>query len=310
MKINKPICVLLLSVVLYCSCSDSVRDKKNEEKEFTSLEVKDIVKNPLREKENIELLFNKWLDAQNEGDFEKYSSVYADIFSGIKMSSSRKRHFKKDGWLEDRKRMFKNPMKVDAQELSIIQSEGSAIIRFLQIWRSGSYMDEGRKQLVVINSNGELKISREEMLNSTLLDASLLGANRKESFGLNQIIQERFVVLDTKVNSSIAKGSPSMYKSSSYTTLSDVKMNSEYSKYLNKEIMVINGTSSKVRKAKLVKLKLLSSVYPHEETIKAWEKLLKENKEEQVSKEAFKLGSLVLIGVFGTTGVINHSLLV
>ncbi len=54
-------------------------------------------------------LFDRWLRAQNEGDFATYQSLFASRFGGVKRAGERVSRFSRDGWLSDRKRMFAKP---------------------------------------------------------------------------------------------------------------------------------------------------------------------------------------------------------
>ena len=114
----------------------------------------------------VRALLDAWLAAQNGGDLEAYSLLYAERFYGTKRSGQRTRTFERKFWLRDRKRMFDKAMQVEATDVLINSTAESAILTFVQTWASGTYKDVGPKQLVLVRSADGLRIAREEMLAS------------------------------------------------------------------------------------------------------------------------------------------------
>jgi ketosteroid isomerase-like protein len=118
--------------------------------------------------EAVKAFVQRWLDAQNGGDFDSYTALFAERFTGIKRAGERTRTFDRDRWLKDRKRMFKKQMKVDAADIRVTGGKGSAVVTFTQTWESGSFRDVGPKQLVVVGEGAAMRIAREEMLASVI----------------------------------------------------------------------------------------------------------------------------------------------
>lgn len=116
----------------------------------------------------IEKLVDEWREAQNKGDFNSYSALYADKFMGVKRSGSRTTRYDREGWLKDRKRMFEKPMTVETEEVDTAAFGASAEVQFSQKWQSGTYEDKGPKRLLIVKQGGTLRIAREEMLSSQL----------------------------------------------------------------------------------------------------------------------------------------------
>src|SRR5262245_4107457 len=71
---------------------------------------------PLAERAALEALLERWIDVQNKGFFEAYSSLYATKFQGVKRVGARAFRMQRSTWLADRGRMFKRPMTVRALE--------------------------------------------------------------------------------------------------------------------------------------------------------------------------------------------------
>lgn len=120
--------------------------------------------------ERVKALVDAWLASQNQGDFAAYQALYGEGFTGIRRSGKRVVALDRNGWLEDRGRMFKKPMVVTIDKLTVVERKGQLSALFTQTWQSGSYKDVGRKWLRLTGHGGQLLIDREEMLDSTLLD--------------------------------------------------------------------------------------------------------------------------------------------
>jgi len=120
----------------------------------------------------VRALIGRWLDAQNKGDFAAYSALYTPSFHGIRRSLGRTVVLDYQGWLRDRGRMFKKPMKVATSDLQIARTApASGLLRatFVQEFSSGNYADRGRKQIDIATIGGALVIAREELLESERL---------------------------------------------------------------------------------------------------------------------------------------------
>jgi hypothetical protein len=113
-------------------------------------------------------LLAEWLRAQNAGDFDAYSKLYAKKFAGVRRSGGRVVKLDHAGWLADRGRMFKKPMVVAMDGLAI-KAVGQALVAdFRQTFSQGKYKDEGPKRMRLVRELGELRISSEELLQSNV----------------------------------------------------------------------------------------------------------------------------------------------
>lgn len=116
--------------------------------------------------EEAQAFVERWLKAQNQGDFAAYQALYADAFRGVRTSSGRSVTLDRAKWMEDRERMFKKPMVVEAASLSVRPSPEGTVVELLQTWSSGDYKDVGRKALLLVDAGGSWRIAREEQLSS------------------------------------------------------------------------------------------------------------------------------------------------
>lgn len=114
-------------------------------------------------------LLDRWLVAQNAGDFEAYSALYASRFTGVKRTPDRTVAFDRDGWMRDRRRMFGRPMTVAVSDVAIRATSSMVSILFTQRFASGRYSDEGQKRISLVREEGRWVIATEEMLASSRL---------------------------------------------------------------------------------------------------------------------------------------------
>ena len=112
---------------------------------------------------------DRWLATQNGGDFAGYQALYAPGFRGVRRSGKQTVRMTRDAWMKDREKMFGAPMKVTATGITERADQTTVQVLFTQTWESGTYKDEGRKQLVLVRvPSGGFAISYEEMLESRL----------------------------------------------------------------------------------------------------------------------------------------------
>ena len=116
-------------------------------------------------------VFDQWLASQNEGDFSRYTKLYATKFEGVKRSGEKVRRFNRAGWLTDREKMFQKKMLVEASDVKIQTGPTYALVTFTQTWSSGTYKDRGPKRLMLVQEEGRLMLAKEEMLASTMMNA-------------------------------------------------------------------------------------------------------------------------------------------
>lgn len=159
--------------------------------------------------------FDRWLGAQNAGEFAAYAATYAPRFFGIKRAGPRTSRFDRAGWMKDRERMFGKPMTVTADEVRITPGPGTARIVFTQTWASGDYRDTGPKQLVLTLHEGKALIAREEMLKSTVLGPApeVDGTDAAGALRFVRMLDAPYVILGPPVKTTatptlLARGRP------------------------------------------------------------------------------------------------------
>jgi hypothetical protein len=118
-------------------------------------------------RQEAEDLVTKWENAQMNGNWNDYKSLYAPQFTGIKRTSSGKvSQMNQKQWLNDRQKMWKNILGVSVAKLNITIDGNTAIADFEQDFQSKNYGDRGQKILKIQKFSDGVKIIREEMKSS------------------------------------------------------------------------------------------------------------------------------------------------
>lgn len=225
--------------------------------------------------EQVKAVAQAWLDAQNRGDFEAYSKTYATKFFGIKRVGQRTASYTREGWLKDRERMFKKKMIVSIDAMSVTTSSQSAAVRFVQTWASGTFKDVGPKQLVIVReADGSLKIAREEMLASSLVNTAAEAA--MDPALLSLIVREDkakylAMVLDPSVKKTPGAG-PHRLLSRGRTTARSVataQVPEAWRGWVGQEV-VLYGAEAEACRATVAGFDYFVSVYPHFGQLQDW----------------------------------------
>jgi hypothetical protein len=108
----------------------------------------------------------RWVKAQNAGNFADYSALYAPEFAGTKRVGDKPTLMKLDEWLRDRKKMFERDARVVVSGLQIMRDKGELNALFEQRWSTSTFADQGAKVLTLQKTGDDLRIVREEMLSS------------------------------------------------------------------------------------------------------------------------------------------------
>lgn len=113
--------------------------------------------------------FETWLAAQNQLKFAQYSQLYASRFTGTKRVGERTMRFGRETWLADREGMFKPGLRVEATDVEVaVAGPTVAQVTFLQRFATPRFSDQGKKRLLFTMEGDGLRITTEEMLDSTV----------------------------------------------------------------------------------------------------------------------------------------------
>lgn len=116
----------------------------------------------------VRALVAQWSTAQSTSDFAAYEKLYATKFTGIKRAGAAVRQYSRAAWMADRKTMIAPGLVVEVSGLRVAPSPVGTRVEFEQHYRSPRYEDTGRKQLFVVSTPDGPRITREEMLTSTV----------------------------------------------------------------------------------------------------------------------------------------------
>lgn len=239
----------------------------------------------------VRALVDKWLAAQNGGDFAAYQQLYASRFTGVRRSGPRVVRFDRAGWMNDRQRMFGKKMVVGMEKLAVTSSPQAARATFVQSFEQGSYKDRGDKQLVMVREGGALKIAQEEMLSSTTEKSAALPPAAAERFAWTV---DGNIVLDDSPGD-IGRGKIDMDSGAitSLTRAVDPKLlPAEVAAWKGRKVTAFSLDGQ--RCDGVVKgFRLIGKVTPHFSMQQEW----RDKAESKAAREAWELASKVLVGV-------------
>ncbi len=247
---------------------------------------------------DVKAVLDAWLAAQNSGDFAAYETLYASKFQGVKRIGTRVFRFERKGWLEDRKRMFRKKMVVEARDAKIATTPRTAQVLFEQRWASGKYEDLGPKKLLIVVEGKDLRIAQEEMLSSEIVAGKRPSELPNNAFAfVLQADSDHYIVLDD-VDMPAEHGEPKVVDDGEPMVI----MASVKDRDLTKEVLDWRGTTVVVDgecEAKVVGFTLIGRVVPHFGTRAYWNGEHGEDgdevpSEEEIAESAFSSSHVVL----------------
>jgi hypothetical protein len=244
------------------------------------------VEAPLPEAE-VRAVVDKWLLAQNGGDFAAYDKLFAARFTGIRRSGPRTVRFDRAGWMRDRARMFKKPMTVGISEVKIRAGGVSARVTFTQTFAQGNYRDTGPKQLVVIREAGAAKIASEKMLRS-LVDTPPVSSDERFRF----VVSGGVLLSDSPAEGwetgaiTYEGGDPAV----AARRVDVAKLPPELARWQGRRVRLVTVQGSTCD-AKVRGLRLMSRSIPHFGDRQQWAEM----KPDVVARQAWEMGTKVLV---------------
>lgn len=215
-------------------------------------------------------LVDAWLQAQNKGDFEAYQKLYAQRMTGVRRSGEVAKSFARPGWLADRRRMFAKQMQVTASEVQITAGP-TAAVQFSQQFASGNFSDVGPKRLVLVREAGEVRIAREEMLASQVLD----GALPAEPLPAEQLAialhgGDQVWLAVAPAGKAPAQGAVKLWSREGPATASRPSQWPEALQAWRDRDVVLYGPAGEVCRAQVEAAELVAQVVPHFGRVQSW----------------------------------------
>ena len=246
-------------------------------------------------------LVERWRAAQNGGDFAAYQALYAKRMTGVKRVGARVFRYDREGWLKDRGRMFKKPIEVAADKVAIAAAGPSALVRFEQSFKQGSFQDLGPKEMVVVREGSELRIAREEMLASTVVGQKAGAGGLADFF----FVLDGEVLLETESGAS-EKGEPVLVAepgSASFRARAAVDRSSldpPIARLVASKLTLF-GPGGKTCQAGLERVSLVAGLTPHFGTAAVWrgEDGSPPLSESEIASEVWSGGRTVLVATPG-----------
>lgn len=251
-------------------------------------------------------LLDRWLKAQNDGDFAAYQNLYAERFTGVRRSGQRTVRLNRAGWLRDRQRMFQKKMTVQADGVRIAASGGGAVLSFSQTWESGSYRDTGPKRMILVRAPSGLRISGEELLSSSLRPVVAMSA-AEQAEAPHLFLLDRGVVLSTTPDEAWASGAPRLVRDDGGVRVAarqvdPERLPPELRRWRGQPVRLLSDKAGPGCEGTVRGFRLLTQVVPHFGVAQAWQE--KGAGPAEIAKEVWDLGqeARVLVGDVDTSG--------
>jgi ketosteroid isomerase-like protein len=243
-------------------------------------------------------LFERWLEAQNQGDFAAYERLYAERFTGVKRSGDYKATFDRKGWLRDRKGMFTHAMRVEASQVALSVTPRTARVTLQQTWSAGTYRDVGPKQMVLVATADGPRIAREEMLSSTIA-----GAEARAAFSDLKLVSAEGLILDANPADGWASGQsrPGSSENVALRAVNEASLPAALRSWKGRSVRVLSE-SGRSCEAKVSGFLLRAEVVPHFGSVKNWHGDMgaKALRQAEIAEEVWTMassGGRVLVGM-------------
>jgi len=230
---------------------------------------------PPLDEARVRALVDTWVNAQNAGDFDTYSRLYAPKFQGVQRTGGRVKTLDRTAWLAARQRMFAKKMNVEARLLRVADAGGTALVRFEQSWASGSFSDVGPKEMVLLQDAAGLLIAREELKASLPVGAAepLTPVGPQAFAFVVRAGAEAVVVLNTAPAATWAGGPPTLLSAdspaSAWRPVTQAALPAEMDAWRGRDL-VLHGPQGTCQ-ARIGELALLARVIPHFGSVQSWE---------------------------------------
>jgi ketosteroid isomerase-like protein len=241
-----------------------------------------------RERE-VQALLDRWLAAQNAGNFDDYQALYADKFQGVRRSGTRTRSLDRAGWMTDRGRMFRKPMVVALSDVKISLGAGGAHVHFVQTWESGKYKDVGPKRLLLVEGKQDDKqgwrIAQEEMLSSTVQRTYKTGQDFLLVYG-------GAPVLSADVDESWGRGARTLQGVVGHQAVNEAKLPDELRRWKDEKLELFDKQGQRCT-ARVSGFELTAEAEWHFGTVQSWNN--GEVPKSEISDEVWAQGQKLLL---------------
>ena len=270
---QQPLISLLLLCFAFTACSkdkNKAQPQAKDQVEAPSASKPQEEKKPrstIATEEELKSFLQSWIVSQNSGNFENYSKLYASKFSGTKRVKDRVSYFDHDGWLKDRQKLFSKSFSVLAQEPQFFPETG--LIIFNQVWSNDNFRDEGKKELILVKEEGQLKLSVERMLESKAPKSHPLDVSAGAF--LHKTHHHWALQLDDAVDINWISGTPELIQDFSIErSLSEKALPASVLEYKDKNYEAFDAQGRRCA-GKAIAFKSVTTIEPHFGTVQSWD---------------------------------------
>lgn len=235
--------------------------------------------------QKVRAVLERWLTAQNEGKFDDYQALYAERFQGVRRSGPRVRYLNREGWIRDRQRMFRKPMKVAMADVKIAVGAIVTNVYFTQTWESGKYKDRGPKRIQLVSDGKGWSIAQEEMLSSQVAPRNAVG-------GDFLLVYEGAPVLATEPDTSWGQGPRSLDGFVGHQDASSARLPGNLKRWQGQKLEMFDKEGSRCT-AKVSGFELTAQAEWHFGTVQAWRE--ESVAEQEIAEEVWSQGGVLLL---------------
>ncbi len=207
--------------------------------------------------------FQRWLQAQKDGDFDAFSHMYGASFVAVQRDASGVRRLDRAAWLRDHQSRFQPDADVTAEATRFAVGLVTASVLFEHRWGAKSAEAASAKELLFVLDEGQLLIAREEVLEEAAIGAE----DGKTARAVLTVDGSHYLVVAPGGASQRAK----LRRSEGvYTALGVPEVPRDTNLWADKPLRVLTSTGN-ICPALGQEQVVLSHVVPHERERAAWE---------------------------------------
>lgn len=212
-------------------------------------------------------LVDRWVEAQNQGDFKTYSELYARRFRGERFAGDKLRTYERVSWLDERRQMMRAPTKLAVKDARFVVGANAVHVDFDQTYENFEFQEKGQKLLIFVREPEGFRIAFEHPYLAAPPEAS-----PPVAYFVTHVAERNFVLLERNAERAWRAQKPiHVDQSGAVLTVVDAvgdALPAERAALRGKELEVISASGERCT-TKVGDLALLAAVEPPWEELEA-----------------------------------------
>jgi hypothetical protein len=215
----------------------------------------------------VQKLVDRWVKAQNQGDFKTYSEMYARRFRGERVAAEKLRTYERVSWLDERRQLMRFPTKLAVSDVRLVPGADAVHVDFQQTYEHIEFQEKGPKLLIFVREPDGFRIAFERpYLKEPVTPQS------PPAYFVTNVANDNYVLLERKAQQ-VWRGGKLIDVDQTGAVLTVVEgvggaLPAERRALLGKELEVISATGERCA-AKITDLAVLAAVEPPWEELQA-----------------------------------------